>query len=203
MCQAKVEDKTTLNASEWLPFSNSWSTHRLLQLETMDPKLTHVFTLRAHVSQDSVHLGSHPTGSQKHITALESGTFNGVPNTRGEGMDATLVPGGSDWVLFDPATNVVQIDVRTQGKLSDGSGMSVQYTGYMVVDEKAKRFMGRGPDARSTGFADHHWWTRPLIETSGRWDASWLLFRVSRINELIRPFSISVQVDRIHSICGP
>ncbi|GLI75968.1 hypothetical protein PoHVEF18_004234 [Penicillium ochrochloron] len=79
----------------------------------MDPKLTHVFTLRAHVSQDSVNVGTHPTGSQKQITALEGGSFYGVPNTRGEGMDATLLPGGSDWVLFDPATNVVQIDVRT------------------------------------------------------------------------------------------
>ncbi|KAJ5875067.1 uncharacterized protein N7473_012414 [Penicillium subrubescens] len=109
----------------------------------MDPRLTHVFTLRAHVAQDSVQLGSNPTGSQKNITALEGGIFHGVPNTRGEGVDATLVPGGSDWVLFDPATNVVQIDVRTQGKLSDGSGLSLQYTGYMMVDEQAKRFMGR------------------------------------------------------------
>ncbi|OKO90556.1 hypothetical protein PENSUB_13273 [Penicillium subrubescens] len=107
----------------------------------MDPRLTHVFTLRAHVAQDSVQLGSNPTGSQKNITALEGGIFHGVPNTRGEGVDATLVPGGSDWVLFDPATNVVQIDVRTQGKLSDGSGLSLQYTGYMMVDEQAKRFM--------------------------------------------------------------
>lgn len=124
----------------------------------MDPKLTHVFTLRAHVGGDSFHLGPHPTGSQKHITSLEGGVFHGVPNTRGEGMDATLVPGGSDWVLFDPATNVVQVDVRTQGKLSDGSGVSVQYTGYMLVDEKAKRFMARGPDARPTEFSDHYWW---------------------------------------------
>jgi hypothetical protein len=143
----------------------------------MDPKLTHVFTLRAHVSQDSVHLGTHPTGSQKQITALEGGSFYGVPNTRGEGMDATLLPGGSDWVLFDPATNVVQIDVRTQGKLLDGSGVSVQYTGYLVVDEKARRVMGRGPDARSTEFGDHHWWTRPVIETSGKWNAPCLLSR--------------------------
>lgn len=73
-------------------------------------------------------------------------------------------------MLFDPATNVVQIDVRTQGKLSDGSGVSVQYTGYMVVDKKAKQFIGRGPDAGSTEFSDHHWWTRSVIETSGRWN---------------------------------
>lgn len=134
----------------------------------MEPKLTHVFTLRARIARDSVYLGSDSAGFQKQITALEGGFFLGVPNTRGEGMNATLVPGGSDWVLFDPVTQVAHIDVRTQGKLPDGSGVSVQYTGYLLVDEKAKRFMARGPDARSTEFGDHHWWTRPVIETSGR-----------------------------------
>lgn len=103
----------------------------ILQLETMEPKLIHVFTVRARAAQDSVYLGPHPTGFQKHIKALEGGDLRGIPNTRGEGMDATLVPGGSDWVLFDPATNVAQIDVRTQSKLSDGSGVSVQYTRYL------------------------------------------------------------------------
>ena len=100
----------------------------------MEPKLTHVFTLRARIARDSVYLASDSGGSQKKITALEGGDFLGVPNTRGEGMNATLVPGGSDWVTLDPATKVAHIDVRTQGKLPDGSGVYVQYTGYLGID---------------------------------------------------------------------
>lgn len=143
----------------------------------MEPKLTHVFTLQLQVPQESVHLGTHPSGSQKHITPLNGGVFRGVLNTRGEGMDATIVPGGSDWVLHDPVTDVMQIDVRTQGKLADGSGVSVQYTGYLKVDEKARRFMARGPDAQSTNFEDHDWWVRPVIETGGMGHCSLLAFR--------------------------
>lgn len=72
-------------------------------------------------------------------------------------------------MLFGPTTNVAQIDVRTLDKLWDGLGLSVQYAGYLMMDEKAQQFMARGPDTRSTEFDNHHWWVRPVFETSCMW----------------------------------
>lgn len=119
--------------------------------------MTHDSTLRARLALETVQLGAHPGGPQRHIKALESGDIRGLPTTRGEGVDASLVPGGSDRMLFNPTTNVAQIDVRTQGELSDRSPVLVRYAGYLMMDKKAQQFMARGPDARSTEFGDHHW----------------------------------------------
>lgn len=134
----------------------------------MSPKLTHVFTLRGHISSDSIDVGQLQSGPQRVIGALEGGFLRGIPGTHGEGMDTTLMAGGSDWVLVDAATNTANIDVRTHGKTANGEGVYVHYTGALKVDEVAANFLATTPDAKSTEFGDHDWWCRPFIETNGR-----------------------------------
>ncbi|KAJ5091069.1 hypothetical protein NUU61_005939 [Penicillium alfredii] len=110
----------------------------------MSSKLTHVFTLRGHISSDSIDVGQLQSGPQRVIGALE----------------------GGDWVLVDAATNTANIDVRTHGKIANVEGVYVHYTGALKVDEAAANFLATTPDAKSTKFGDHDWWCRPFIETN-------------------------------------
>lgn len=134
----------------------------------MHPQLHHLFTLRAHFAPDTLHAGTlHATGPSRDITAFEGGFLHGVAGTRAAGLDATLLRGGSDWLLCDERRALAHIDVRTHARLLDGHGVYVQYTGYLGLDADARRFMARAADARTTAYGDHDWWTRLVIETSG------------------------------------
>lgn len=135
----------------------------------MSPQLSHVFTLRGLLASDSIDVGNFQSGPKRIIGALEGGFLRGVAGTHGEGMDATLLSGGSDWVLLDEGTGVTNIDVRTHGKTSNGEGVYVQYTGVFKADPAAIQFLTDAPEAKTTQFGDHHWWCRPLIETNGKW----------------------------------
>ena len=131
------------------------------------PKLNHVFHLRGHMGKDTIKAGQHRSGPHRHITALEGGFLRGIPGTRGEGLDATLVTGGSDWILFDEGTNTAHLDVRTQGRTKDGECVYIHYNGYLRLDQAAEKFMSWSPDAKTTAFGEHHWWSAPNIEASG------------------------------------
>ncbi|KAL4893918.1 hypothetical protein BDV59DRAFT_176436 [Aspergillus ambiguus] len=132
------------------------------------PQLHQIFTLRAYFSRDTLHAGKPLENTpSRDITAFEGGFLRGVSGTRAEGFDASLLPGGGDWILYDKRNRLAHIDVRTQGRLSDGHGVYIQYTGYLGVDEDAIKFMTWAADAKTTRYGDHHWWTRPVIETSG------------------------------------
>ena len=131
------------------------------------PRLNHVFHLRGHIGKDTINAGQYRSGPHRRITVLEGGFLRGIPGTRGEGLDATLVAGGSDWILFDESTNTAHLDVRTQGRTEDGHCVYIHYNGYLRTDEAAKQFRTWSPDAKTTEFGQHHWWSAPNIEVSG------------------------------------
>lgn len=131
------------------------------------PRLNHVFHLRGHMGKDTINAGQHRSGPHRHITALEGGFLRGIPGSRGESLDATLVAGGSDWILFDESTNTAHLDVRTQGRTKDGECVYIHYNGYLQLDDDAQKFMSWSPEAETTEYGKHHWWSAPNIEISG------------------------------------
>ncbi|KAF4211974.1 hypothetical protein CNMCM8980_001713 [Aspergillus fumigatiaffinis] len=133
---------------------------------TTPPKLNHVFNLRGHMGKDTINAGQYRSGPHRRITALEGGFLRGIPGTRGEGLDATLIAGGSDWILFDESTNTAHLDVRTQGRTKDGECVYIHYKGYLRIDEASQQFGSWSPDAKTTEFGQHHWWSAPNIEVS-------------------------------------
>lgn len=166
----------------------------------MRPHLTHIFTLRGYVSHDSAHTGTYLSGPQRIITPLEGGFVRGVLGTRGEALDVILMKGGSDWALFESATNTLHIDVRTQGTMAGRDAFYIQYTGYWAVDEQTTKFIARSSDALSTQFGDHHWWIRPTIETNCK------LFKISQYDNfrwLIFNESYRFQMDGNCSLDRP
>lgn len=67
---------------------------------------------------------------------------------------------------LDQSTNVAHLDVRTQARTTDGHGLYIQYIGILKIDEKANKVLSWRPDAKTTQFGDHEWFTGPNIETS-------------------------------------
>ncbi|PWY68998.1 hypothetical protein BO94DRAFT_527516 [Aspergillus sclerotioniger CBS 115572] len=130
------------------------------------PQTTHIFTLRVQAGTESLN-ASHPQSKiSRHITSLVGGFLRGVPGTRAEGFNATLVTGGSDWVLRDEASNIIHLDVRTQGRTDSGDGVYIQYKGHLVLDKQSRKFMSRDGDAEMTAFGDHDWWVVVGFEVS-------------------------------------
>lgn len=119
------------------------------------------------MGHDTITAGQYRSGPHRHITSLDGGFLRGVPGTRGEKMNATLVRGGSDWILFDESTKTAHLDVRTQGRTPSGECVFIHYTGFLGIDEAAEKFMAWSPDAQTTEFGAHHWWAGPIIEASG------------------------------------
>lgn len=111
-----------------------------------------------------------------------------IPITRGfvEGSDvkAEVLPGSGDWILvcylvmfffkpvctkfaqLDPSTNVAHLNVRVQARTSDGYILYVHYKGIMKIDEAAGKFLSWAPDAKSTEYGDHEWFSSPIVETN-------------------------------------
>jgi Protein of unknown function (DUF3237) len=69
---------------------------------------------------------------------------------------------------LDPATNVSHLDVRTQGRTSDGEAIYVHYSGVLKVDETTGNVLAWSKDAKSTEYGDHEWFSGPIIETSSQ-----------------------------------
>ncbi|RAK95661.1 DUF3237 domain-containing protein [Aspergillus ibericus CBS 121593] len=130
------------------------------------PHLTHTFTLRVQAgpSSSSLHFPPSQPNPTRHITPVIGGFLHGIPGTRAAGLTATLLPGGSDWVLRDDTKNILHLDVRTQARTSSGQGVYIQYTGHLVLDEATERFMRRDEGAGSTAFGGHEWWITPHFE---------------------------------------
>jgi len=78
----------------------------------MTPKLEYAFTLRAYVSkEDFVDLGPVKSGAHRMIAPVTHGFIEGP------GMNAKLLPGGSDWLLVStisaqlPHSSVVTLPI--------------------------------------------------------------------------------------------
>ncbi|PYI11234.1 hypothetical protein BO78DRAFT_382540 [Aspergillus sclerotiicarbonarius CBS 121057] len=132
------------------------------------PHLTHIFTLHIQAGPETLHAGTQTSNLSRHITSIEGGFLHGVPGTRSSGLDATLVPGGSDWILRDEVKNLIHVDVRTQGRTATGECVYIQYKGHLGLDETAVRFLRRDADSGvgSTEFGAHDWWIVPRFEFS-------------------------------------
>ena len=60
----------------------------------MAPSLDHVFTMRAYLSKEnSVTLPNIKDGPSRVIAPITHGFI------KGSGLDAKIIPGGSDWIL--------------------------------------------------------------------------------------------------------
>ncbi|OOF99002.1 hypothetical protein ASPCADRAFT_504517 [Aspergillus carbonarius ITEM 5010] len=130
------------------------------------PQMTHVFNLRVQAGGELLNLGRQQFGLSRHITPVMGGFLRGIPGTRTEGLAANLLTGGSDSVSRDEVSNIIHLDVRTQAKTPTGECVYIQYTGHLALDETARKFMSRDPDAGTTTFGDHDWWIAPRFEFS-------------------------------------
>lgn len=132
------------------------------------PKLTHVLNLRAHMSRDGGVAGKQRNGATRYLAPLTGGFLQGVAGTKAEGLNVEIMPGGSDWLLVDETTKIAHLDVRTHGKTPEGHGFFIYYTGYLGSDDIGQKFRTWQPDAVTSRGGDHHWWTNPTFETSGK-----------------------------------
>lgn len=67
---------------------------------------------------------------------------------------------------MDPTTSVSHLDVRVQGRTTDGESIYIHYTGVLKIDEASAKVLRWSKDAKSTNYGDHEWFAGPIIETS-------------------------------------
>ena len=170
----------------------------------MAPKLEHVFRMRGYMDRTSLDLGPIKNGPHRNITALTGGFVEGVQGSRGEGLSVKLGQGGSDWILFDPATNICHLDVRTHGQTEAGQSLFIYYHGYLELDTHAATFMKWSPEAKSTTAGQHNWFSAPRIETSRKSSGKRNAWTPLQKQPQSNPFGRSgIQMGRDHHVCGP
>lgn len=112
--------------------------------------------------EDTLHMGTVNGGAQRIICPITSGFL------KGEGFDAVLVQGGSDWISVDSATGTAYLDIRTHFRdRQSGDVFYVQAKGISRVDEKVQLVMAWNPDAKTTKGGDHYAFSTPTFEVSG------------------------------------
>lgn len=129
----------------------------------MAPTLEKVFIIRAFFNNsETLHLGPVYTkeGPTRACAPIDHGTIEG------SGIKATLAPGGSDWILVDPATGIGHIDVRLHARLEDGAALVAHYTGIIKMDEMCRKVLSSAPGTSSTKGGDHLWLITPKFETN-------------------------------------
>ncbi|RAO65341.1 uncharacterized protein BHQ10_001353 [Talaromyces amestolkiae] len=130
------------------------------------PKLDHVLTLRAYGVPIAVPAGKVRDGPLRTCHPLNGGFLRGVDGTETEGLSVELTEGGSDWISYDPSTNIAHVDVRTHGTDGAGDGFYIRYSGYLQGEEIGQKFLGDwSAEVESTNYGDHYWWTHAVIET--------------------------------------
>lgn len=67
---------------------------------------------------------------------------------------------------LDPSTNVSHLNVRVQARTADGHGLYIHYNGVLKLDEAVGKVLSWAPDARTTNYGDHEWFSGPIFETS-------------------------------------
>jgi len=126
----------------------------------MTPKLDFAFTMRVYLSKEnSIAMAKIKSGPSRVVLPITHGSLEG------SGLKATILPGGGDWILLDPSTNVSHLDVRTHARTTDGHSIYVHYGGVLKLDDAGNKVIGWAPDAKTTQFGDHDWFTAPVMET--------------------------------------
>lgn len=176
----------------------------------MPPKLEKVFTLRGYLdSAGTIDAGplKGDNGPRQIVVPIPSGYLEGS-GVRGELLPGsgdwqtvsvyvftfqlTRWP-STDTCLpmqLNTSTNVAHLNVRLQLRLTEpkptDSGASpytvhIHYDGVVKVDEKAGKILSFAPDAKSTDWGDHYWFSSPMMVTSCpelKWvESSWFVAR--------------------------
>ncbi|KAH9209193.1 hypothetical protein DL95DRAFT_394595 [Leptodontidium sp. 2 PMI_412] len=127
----------------------------------MTPRLEKCFTMCSYISvEDTLDLKTIRNGNRRTIVPITHGFITG------SGLDATIIQGGSDRVTLDEKLNIAYLDVRLQARTANGHAMHVHYTGVVKLDEAGNKVLGKAPDAQTTNYGDHHWFSAPVMETS-------------------------------------
>ncbi|RHZ62626.1 hypothetical protein CDV55_105681 [Aspergillus turcosus] len=127
----------------------------------MGPKLEPCCTMRGYMSKEhTVTLEGIKSGPSRIIVPITHGFIVGP------GVKAEVLPGSGDWILLDPLTNVSHLNVRVQARTADGHSLYVHYNGVLKLDEAAGKVLSWAPEARTTNYGDHEWFSGPIFETS-------------------------------------
>jgi hypothetical protein len=112
----------------------------------MPPKLEQVFTIRAFLGKEgTLQLGSVRGGTQRVFIPVTGG------HIKGPGIDATVLPGGGDWLLLDTASATAHLDVRAQAQTTEGEIIYAHYPGILKVNDPAvQKFLTWDPSLRTT-----------------------------------------------------
>ncbi len=51
-------------------------------------------------------------------------------------------------------------------RTADGHSTYIHYSGVLRFDESGGKVLSFGPDAKTTQYGDHHWFSGPIMETS-------------------------------------
>lgn len=125
----------------------------------MVPKLEQVFTLRAYIDHGH-QLGSTKGGAHRIIVPVTGGFI------KGKDLDAEILPGGADWLLFDQPTGTAHLDIRAQARTSEGETIYGHYPGILKFDSEVQKFLEWSPDAKTTKSEDHYFMVTPIWEVS-------------------------------------
>ncbi|KAF2101113.1 hypothetical protein NA57DRAFT_74701 [Rhizodiscina lignyota] len=133
------------------------------------PKLEYLFKMKGYLAPDqTVEVGTVKSGPQRIFAPIVSGWLEGPSVGRAE-----ATPGGGDWMLVDPQSQTIHLDVRFCAKWEDGNAAFFHYPGIIQINEKVMKAMTYAPDAKSTEFEDLEFWTSPIVEISNK-ELKWL-----------------------------
>ncbi|QDS75188.1 hypothetical protein FKW77_008591 [Venturia effusa] len=120
----------------------------------MAPKLEKCFTMRAYLGKhDTVTLNTPGDATTKVILPLEIGWVEG------SGLKADLMPGGSDWNSVSGPTFTPTKKVTLHcSRRSDSQRVFLGLVQTAVLSWS--------PEAKTTQFGDHTWFSQPIMETS-------------------------------------
>ena len=129
----------------------------------MAPQLEKAFTLQVFLSKpDTLSVGPIKGGPHRYVAPVTHGSLEG------SGVKATIVQGGSDWLLLDATAGVAHLDVRTQLRTEGGDIILVHYPGILKMDEATQKMFQWSPDAKSTNPEHHYFMITPRFETSSQ-----------------------------------
>jgi hypothetical protein len=81
--------------------------------------VTHRFHMRVSMAPPII-VGESMAGNRS-IVYVTGGTISGP------GMEASVIPGGGDWLLTDPKGEWFTLDVRIAAKTNDGANIYLRY----------------------------------------------------------------------------
>lgn len=127
----------------------------------MAPQLEQVLTLRAFLGKaNTLQLGAVKAGPQRIIIPIDGGFI------KGSDLNAEILPGGGDSLLFDAASGTGHLNVRFSARSEAGDMIYGHYPGILKMDAEAGKCLQWSPEARTTESREHYWFATPVFEVS-------------------------------------